>query len=218
MTDLFEDELSAAQAELSMASEEKKAVAITVRKNKTIMRRANSETHLEEIMPTVEMGNSYHIISRGDVDSMTYLVHLLKNGGPIETLTLSTWRMAMPDINEINLALESGMIGQCHLCLGEIFPNQYPDEYLRVREIEATGRLRVTVARNHSKIMLGANKTTGWHFVIESSANANTNPRIEQTAIHMSRDLHDFYSEFFSDLKDIDKKAKIATAPVDAKQ
>ena len=159
-------------------------------------------------MPEIEMDMSYHIISRGDIDSMTYLVHLLKAGGPINTLLLSTWCMAMPDVNEIDTAIDAGMIGHCHFCIGEIFPNQYPAEYEKVRQIEASGKVRVTVARNHSKVMLGASPDRGWYFVIESSANANTNPRIEQTAIHMSKDLYDFYAEFFDGLKDIDKQSK----------
>lgn len=73
----------------------------------------------------------------------------------------------------------------------------------------------MTVARNHSKVMLGAAPGRDWYFVVESSANANTNPRIEQTAIHTSRDLHDFYAEFFADLKDIDARSKLK-ATVDA--
>lgn len=207
MTDLFAAELAAASAELVIANEEKKAIAIARRKNKTITRRANSEAHLAEILPNIEMGASYHIISRGDVDSMSYLVHLLKIGGPIDTLTLSTWCMSMPDVEEIDIAIDTGMIGHCHFCVGEIFPNQYPDEYSMLRQIESTGKVRCTVARNHSKVMLGANPSRDYYFVIESSANANTNPRIEQTAIHMSRDLHDFYAEFFDSIKDIDAKS-----------
>lgn len=208
MTDLFEQELAAAEAATIIHEEEKKAVAIARRKNKTILRRANSEANLAEILPPVEMGHSYHIISRGDIDAMSYLVHILKQIGPIQTLTLSTWCMAMPDVEEIHTAINAGMIGQAHFCVGEIFPNQYTDEYEKLREIESTGKVRVTVARNHSKVMLGAAPEIGIWFAIESSSNVNTNPRIEQTAIHMDKDLHDFYAEFFDSLKDIDAKGK----------
>ena len=210
MLDLFEEELATAAAEISVVAEQKKAVCHARRKNKTLTRRANSETHLAEILPTLEMGCSYHIISRGDIDSMSYLVHALKKTGPIKTLTLSTWCMAMPDVNEIDVAIDAGMIGHAHFCVGEIFPGQYPDEYEMLRQIESTGKVKVTVARNHSKVILGAAPDAGTWFVIESSANANTNPRIEQTAIHMDKDLHDFYAEFFDSLKDIDAKARKA--------
>lgn len=38
-------------------------------------------------------------------------------------------------------------------------------------------------------------------FVCESSANINTNPRAEQTAIHLDRGLADFYRQFFDGVK-----------------
>ena len=135
MTDLFATELAEAEAALVVDDEQKKAVAIARRKNRTFTRRAKSEQHLDEIMPTIETDASYHVLSHGDIDSMTYLIHLLKKNGPLDTLMISTWCMAMPDI--------------------------------------------------------------------------------EQTAIHTSRDLHDFYAEFFADLKDIDARSKLK-ATVDA--
>jgi len=215
MTDLFATELAEAESALVVDDEQKKAVAIARRKNRTFTRRAKSEQHLDEIMPTIETDASYHVLSHGDIDSMTYLIHLLKKNGPLDTLMISTWCMAMPDIEEIATALKTGMIGFCHFCVGEIFPGQYGPEYEAIRELERAGLARVTVARNHSKVMLGAAPGRDWYFVVESSANANTNPRIEQTAIHTSRDLHDFYAEFFADLKDIDARSKLK-ATVDA--
>ena len=217
MTDLFEDELAAAEAALIGHEETKKAVAIARRKNRTVLRRAKSEEHLAEIMPAIENDTSYHVISHGDIDSMSFLVHLLKTSGPIDRLMISTWCMAMPDIEEIAVALRTKMVGHCHFCVGEIFPGQYGDEYEAIRMLESEGLARVTVAKNHSKVMLGAAPGRDWHFVVESSANANTNPRIEQTAIHTSRDLYEFYAEFYDGLKDLDSRSKL-TAAVDAEK
>lgn len=38
-------------------------------------------------------------------------------------------------------------------------------------------------------------------FVIESSANINTNPRTEQGVITISRDLFEFYKQYFDGIK-----------------
>ncbi len=65
------------------------------------------------------------------------------------------------------------------------------------------GRGRLVIARNHSKVMLAMNDATGYYAAIESSANVNTNPRIEQTAIHRSADLYYFYRDFFDGLRSI---------------
>ena len=43
----------------------------------------------------------------------------------------------------------------------------------------------------------------GGCYVVESSANLNTNPRIEQAAIHHCEDLYWFYADFFAGLRSI---------------
>ena len=54
---------------------------------------------------------------------------------------------------------------------------------------------------------LAANRADAYHLVIESSANVNTNPRIEQSTIHRSTDLYAFYAEFFDGIRSIDRRA-----------
>jgi hypothetical protein len=55
---------------------------------------------------------------------------------------------------------------------------------------------------------LASNAGEGYYLAIESSANVNTNPRIEQTVVHADRAVHDFYQEFFHGLKSIDKHSQ----------
>jgi hypothetical protein len=69
---------------------------------------------------------------------------------------------------------------------------------------------RLVVARNHSKVTLCENLTEGYRLSIESSANVNTNPRIEQTAIHCSDELHAFHREFFHGIRSIDRSSRQA--------
>lgn len=93
----------------------------------------------------------------------------------------------------------------------------------RERELQADGAARAarTAQRRqmrHAKgeaslaELLPARLADGesWHYylAIESSANVNTNPRIEQTAMHRSRELFQFYREFFRDLRSIDSTRK----------
>ncbi len=193
----------------------KKAKAIAVKTSRLAIRRAKSEAVLAEILPAeLESGMSYHDISHGDVDALSYLIHIVRQR-PIATLTISTWCMAMPDVKWIGDQLRAGRIGHVHFCLGEIFPGQYGDEYEAIVAIERAGLCKLSIARNHSKIMVAADPETGFYVAIEKSANVNTNPRIEQTAIHVSRELHDFYADFFAGIKDID--ARRHTVAVDGK-
>ena len=63
-------------------------------KNVHFDRRVKSELHLEECLPWhFEKGASYHCISHGDVDSLTYLRVIVKQQ-PLEYVLISTWCMA----------------------------------------------------------------------------------------------------------------------------
>jgi len=171
-------------------------------------RRAKSEAHLAEILPArFGHGECWHVISHGDIDSLSYLAHAIAGVSHFDRVLISTWCMARADLDRLAAWLDSGRIDQLDLYVGEIFPNQYGDEYARLQEMAGIYGCGVVVARNHSKIMLMSNAADDYYLVTESSANVNTNPRIEQTAIHVSHDLYDFYAEFFGGLKTIDKRA-----------
>lgn len=62
---------------------------------------------------------------------------------------------------------------------------------------------RICICRNHSKVMVGFGDK--FDFVIESSANVNTNPRIEQASIHIDTNLAKFYKEFYDGLVSFNK-------------
>ncbi len=170
------------------------------------LRRANSEASLAELLPErVADGESWHVISRGDVDALSYLAHALKGVSHFDFVAISTWCIARPDLDQIAAWLDAGRIDRFELYAGEIFPSQYGDEYEQMLKMAATYGCRLVIAKNHSKVTLASNEAEGYHLVMESSANVNTNPRIEQTAVHASRALFDFYRDFFRDLRSIDR-------------
>lgn len=170
-------------------------------------RRAKSEAILAEIMPVrIAAGDSWHVISHGDIDSLSYLAHALAGVSHLDHVAISTWCMARPDLDQIAAWLDAGRIDQLDLYVGEIFPNQYGDEYARALVMADLYGCRVVVGKNHSKVMLMANAEDGYYLVSEISANINTNPRIEQTCITASRELYEFYAEFYAGLKTIDRR------------
>lgn len=170
--------------------------------HKLHVRRAKAEATLAEILPArVADSESWHVISHGDIDSLSYLSHALRGVEYFDFVLISTWCMGSADLDQIEGWIESGRIDTLELYVGEIFPSQYGDEYARAVALAERYGFRLVVARNHSKVM--AARCGDYCLAIESSANVNTNPRIEQTAIHASRELFDFYREFFSGLKTI---------------
>lgn len=175
------------------------------RKNRHLVRRAKSEAILKDVLPeSIDIGDSYHVISSGDVDSMSYMTHFMINH-KFDRVLISTWVLADSDIDNIIDLLKNNRIKSLFLCVGEIYPGTYPSEYSRLLKLREEYNFKITVARNHSKIMLLESIDKNMNLVIESSANVNTNPRIEQTAIHNDIVLFDFYNDFFAGVKSIDK-------------
>lgn len=170
-------------------------------------RRAKAESTLADILPAViDDGDTWHVISHGDIDALSYLRHAMNGVTHFDFVLISTWCIAAEDLREIHGWLDSGRIDELTIAAGEIFPSQYPDEHALALKLVQDYGVRLTIARNHSKIMLAANEAMGYHLVMEGSANVNTNPRIEQTAITRSRELVNFYKDFFHGLRSIDKQ------------
>jgi hypothetical protein len=213
MVDLFAgfdpEEIRRAKAQHAADKRETRRAAAQRSANRHHMRRANAEATLAEILPArFADGESWHVASRGDIDALSYVRHILVGVSHLDHLLMSTWCIAKNDLTEISAWLDAGKIEQFDLYAGEIFPGSYGDEYEQMLAMcEAYGS-RLIVAKNHSKITLASNAAEAYYLTVESSANVNTNPRIEQSAIHCGRDLHTFYLEFFSGIQSIDKHSK----------
>ena len=180
-----------------------KSVQVIKTENKHAMRRVLSELALEKELPWhFEQGVSYHCISFGDVDALTYMRVVVKQQ-PIRYALVSTWCMASEAIREIRTWIEQGYIGRCDFYVGEIFKASYFKQYEELQELCKTLGGRFVICRNHAKIMV----LIGERFdcVIESSANVNTNPRIEQAVITTSSELSYWYKEFFDGIKSFER-------------
>ena len=173
------------------------------RRSKHVYRRAFSETKLMEILDfDMEPGTSYHCISGGDIDSLSYLKHVLRQQR-LDYLLFSTWCMADDDVLQFREWIEKGRIGRLDAYCGEIFPNSYKKQYEGLKEVVDLCGGRVAIFRNHSKIYAGMGEK--YAFAIESSANINTNPRTENTTITVDDAAFDFYKGFYDDIKSYTK-------------
>ena len=165
------------------------------RTDKNIYRRAFSETQLLDILGfDFKNGESYHVITGGDVDALSFLKVILRQQ-KLEYCLFSTWCMASEDIYQIEEWLQNKTIKKIDAYVGEIFPGTYRMEYAKLKPIIEKYGGRVAVFKNHSKIFAGYGKK--FHFGIETSANINTNPRTENGCITIGKDIYEFYKEYF---------------------
>ena len=180
-------------------AEEEKSVAVRRTKERHFERRINSEFALEGQLPwPFENGATYHCISFGDVDSLTYLRVIVKQQH-LRYVLLSTWCMAITDAEEIKKWLDAGYIDRVDFYVGEIFTKQYAGVYQFIFDNCLRNGGRIAAFRNHSKVMAGFGAK--FDFAIASSANVNTNPRCENTTITVNSEVAAFYKDFFDGIK-----------------
>lgn len=179
-------------------SEKPKGVSVHRGGARHLTRKAASEAALENALDWhFREGDCYHCFSFGDVDSMTFFKHVLRQQR-VEYLALSTWCMAGEDVKDLTEWHRRGMIGRVDFFVGEIFQGSYPEVYWAAKKMikECGGRL--VVFRNHSKVM--AIRGERFDCLIESSANVNTNPRSENTVLTVDHDLVEHYIRLFSEI------------------
>lgn len=175
--------------------------AVTELSNAYLYRRAYSETQLLDVVDfSYKEGHSYHFITGGDVDSLSFLKTVLRQQD-IDYLLFSTWCMAAEDIRQIDEWISEGRIKRMDAYVGEIFPTTYKVEWAMLKDMmQRHGCGRLVAFRNHSKIFAGYGR---FPFVIESSANINTNPRTENACITIDKGLFEFMKEYFDGINSI---------------
>ena len=170
--------------------------------HRQLSRKLTSEAALSDALDWhFREGDSYHCFSFGDVDSLTYVKHVLRQQR-ILYLAISTWCMAGEDIDDLRAWHRRGMLGRVDFYVGEIFPGSYAEVYAAALDFVAECGGRVVVFRNHAKVSI----IVGERFdcLIESSANVNTNPRSENTVLTVDRSLVADYVDLFNGIVSFD--------------
>lgn len=191
-----EPELETLDDKAKPQSHKRRSTECIVRTDKHLYRRAFSETQLLDVLGfDFKNGESYHCITAGDVDSLSFLKCILRQQN-LDYLLFSTWCMAAEDILQFDEWLTDGKIKKLDAYLGEIFPGTYSQEYKSIQNIFEKHKCgRIAIFRNHSKIYAGiGDKFT---FGVEGSANINTNPRTENGCITIGVEIYEFYKQYF---------------------
>lgn len=207
LDDLFTDDTpkkKKTEEPVADGAESEKKVASHRAGKRQLSRKASSERALEESLDWYfQEGDCYHCFSFGDVDSMSYFKHVLKQQR-VNYLAISTWCMAGADVEDLEKWYDRGYIGRVDFFLGEIFPGSYPEVYEMTKAFCRKCGGRLVIFRNHSKIMIV--KGEKFDCLIESSANVNTNPRSENTVLTVDKPLVSSYIELFAGIKSFNRE------------
>ena len=147
-------------------------------------------------------GRSIHILTGGNVDLLSHLLWVMQFWKKLNRVFLSAWAISGVDILWCKQLLEEGSIGTLELLLGDIFPAKYKMEWEKLMEMYDAGHItNIYNSSIHSKVML-IDAADGTKIVIESSANCNMNPRVEQSCVTVSEELFRFYDVYLHGILD----------------
>ena len=176
---------------------------LTVISTEDETRRAYGVGELVKLMSDKPVpGKSYHIITGGAIDLICHLFWLLRHWQHMKKVLISAWAISGRDILFLEKLLKEGQIDRVELLVGDIFPTKYKMEWKKLMEIYDSGGISAVYKSTiHSKLML-MEADDGTKLVIESSANCNMNPRVEQSCVTISEKLYDFYFTYLHEMFD----------------
>lgn len=178
---------------------EPKGLALTTRH---LYRRAYGESKLFDILGTdpLQYGTATHVLTGGDIDALSFLQYILKHQS-LDWCIMSTWCLATQDILQIRQWVEQSKIKKLDTYVGEKVANADRVQWMQLNNLYSDhpdiGRL--VAFKNHSKVFVGDGDK--FPFVVTSSANVNTNPRLEQTVITIDRELAQFYRDYYNHIE-----------------
>jgi hypothetical protein len=170
---------------------------------KRVFHQIDDDAELEKLLDwQLEPGLSYHILSNGNISSLSYLKFILRQQS-LHYCLLSTWFMSMEAVELIHSWIRLDYIELMDFYVGETIKKWRDGVYERLLDI-CPYDSRVVMLQNHSKIIVGFGEK--FNFVVEGSANTNENPRIENTVITLDSQLAYEYKNFFDKLPNSNPK------------
>lgn len=145
-------------------------------------------------------GKSYHIITGGAVDLIAHLQWLFLYYPKMRRILISAWAISGADILLLEKLYGEGLFESVEILVGDTFPSKYKMEWQKLTEMYEKGIVgHVYKSTIHSKLLL-MESSDGDKLVIESSANCNMNPRVEQSCVTLSSKLFDFYDTYLHEM------------------
>ncbi len=173
----------------------------SIRLAKLELLRVSREENLKRLFPaTLEPECSYHFLTSGDIDALSFLGVLLDRYQQFPRFFASTWTMSHADCKLLESYMETGRLGEINIFTGEYFASRETSVYATLCQVISKHKGRLKKFMNHCKLICVADPARDLYFVCEGSANFTTNPRAEQTTLTASQDLFQFYADWFERL------------------
>ncbi len=175
-----------------------------------VMREAAS---VAAIMPEPPKdGECFRIFSQGEFSALGFIRHFGDLCG-VRHLTTITLVVGSKHLQALDVMRMQGKLGGADFLVGKMQANrdkmrgdrryQYNSEFEAICKKNGWS---FAVVNTHAKVYLL--DTLLGHYVVESSANLNSNPWMEQYTIERSQELYAWYREIWRDMKEVADRGK----------
>jgi hypothetical protein len=146
------------------------------------------------------MGDTWHILTSGDIDAGNVLDYLVQHHAPFGTLHLSTWSMERVHVQIVGEHLAAGAFDSFIALTGDYFAQRSPANYTALVNLAQRHRGHVYRFNNHSKLMAMRSRDGAFSVVVEGSANFTRNPRTENCVITCDHGLYEHVAAWFAEI------------------
>ena len=155
---------------------------------------------LENLIGVLDKNADYHFISvTGGFDCVNFIDFIAKREH-VEKMLIATLRVGDTEIKHIGELCDKGLIDSVDFVVSKTFA-RVDKKYKYFNFLKETAQPRnwkIAVVNNHSKVILF--KTKENYYVLETSANLNTNVKLEQFSLICSKELWEFYNDFYGEI------------------
>jgi len=166
-----------------------RVVSVRNKKNKNVL--GKRYQRCQEIVGSLQMGETIHYVSMGDWSLHDVVLHIIDHSGPAE-VDIVIWSIAEDPVRLLLKNIEAGNITRLRMLL---------DWRVKVRRPEVMQLCRANIAEIklsscHAKMALVSNDK--WAVAVIGSANLTNNPRIEAGVIACDREVLDFHRSWIT--------------------
>lgn len=150
---------------------------------------ATIEQHISKVPGP---GEVIYVWTTNQFNTMAFIVWIIKQSGPIKSLTITTYSIGAVCINTLMKWYDSGKIQEIYFYIASYAKRiAVKNVDLLTAQANARERIRVGFGFNHSKIMLV--QTENDYITITGSGNFSENAYNEQYTICNDKEIYDFY-------------------------
>lgn len=171
------------------------------RQRKRRLVHAGAQTNAARVLGPLEPGIEIYTMVVGQFHAINVVEAIIDQIAEPVNLDISSWTIAHFEIERVAHYIANGAAARVRFITDRSFKTRHPS--ILATLAETVGRENIRVLRCHAKFATIQNEQ--WHIVIRTSANFNSNPRIENYEISDDPQLYIYVTEIVDEIFSIEK-------------